>query len=186
FRGRCRPLLRSLTITHTVRRETAALQDFDPVFVRFGSKADKASSGSPVCFTPESGQMADISRCLLCAKSGLTHRSRKSLLNRLVGAGERRRRHVERDSRNGIYGISCGYSGLMLAPRITFAHFSVSSATNFPNSAGVIGMGSPASSARRACNFGSANTAFTAWFSFSTIVGGVPLGAAIPYQMLTS
>src|SRR5262245_64191102 len=78
------------------------------------------------------------------------------------------------------------YSGLMLAARITFAHFSVSSATNFPNSAGVIGMGSPASSARRACNFGSANTAFTAWFSFSTIVGGVPLGAAIPYQMLTS
>src|SRR5262249_37513827 len=78
------------------------------------------------------------------------------------------------------------HSGLMLAARITFAHFSVSSATNFPNSAGVIGMGSPASSARRACNFGSANTAFTAWFSFSTIVGGVPLGAAIPYQMLTS
>ena len=55
-----------------------------------------------------------------------------------------------------------------------------------PNSAGVIGMGSPASSARRACNFGSANTAFTAWFSVSTTVGGVPLGAAIPYQMLTS
>src|SRR6516164_8858131 len=49
------------------------------------------------------------------------------------------------------------HSGLMLAARITFAHFSVSSATNFPNSAGVIGMGSPASSARRACNFGSAN-----------------------------
>src|SRR5262249_61375280 len=32
-------------------------------------------------------------------------------------------------------------SGLMLAARITLPHFSVSSATSFPNSAGVIGMG---------------------------------------------
>src|SRR5437764_9043312 len=70
----------------------------------------------------------------------------------------------------------------MLAALITLPHFSVSSATSFPNSAGVIRMGSPASSARRACNFGSANTAFTAWFSFSTIAGGVSRGAAIPYQ----
>jgi hypothetical protein len=54
------------------------------------------------------------------------------------------------------------HSALMLAARITLPHFSVSSATSFPNSAGVIGMGSPASSARRVCNFGSANTAFTA------------------------
>src|SRR5262245_4209204 len=53
-------------------------------------------------------------------------------------------------------------SGLMFAARITLPHFSVSSATSFPNSAGVIGMGSPASSATRVCNFGSANTAFTA------------------------
>src|SRR5215831_251569 len=35
------------------------------------------------------------------------------------------------------------YWALMLAARITLAHFSVSSATSFPNSAGVIGMGSP-------------------------------------------
>jgi hypothetical protein len=54
------------------------------------------------------------------------------------------------------------YSGLMLAARITLAHFSVSSATSFPNPVGVIGMGSPPSSVRRACSFGSTNTAFTA------------------------
>src|SRR5260370_33644112 len=42
-------------------------------------------------------------------------------------------------------------SGLILDTRITLPHFSVSSATSFPNSAGVIGMGSPPSSARRAC-----------------------------------
>jgi hypothetical protein len=35
-------------------------------------------------------------------------------------------------------------SGLMLAARITVAHFSVSSAMSFPNSAGVIGIGAPA------------------------------------------
>src|SRR5262249_418593 len=87
----------------------------------------------------------------------------------------------------GIFesGLPC-QSALMLAALITLPHFSVSSATSLPNSAGVIGMGSPASSARRACNFGSANTPFTARFSFPMIWGLVPLGAAIPYQMLTS
>src|SRR5215469_16960548 len=48
-------------------------------------------------------------------------------------------------SRNGCYGISdhgCpGYSGLMLAARITLPHFYVSSAINFPKSVGVIGIG---------------------------------------------
>jgi len=42
------------------------------------------------------------------------------------------------------------YSALMPAARITLPHFSVSSAINFENSTGVIGMGSPPSSARRA------------------------------------
>jgi hypothetical protein len=64
------------------------------------------------------------------------------------------------------YGISTvtvsTHSALILAARITLPHFSVSSATSLPNSVGVIGMGSPPSSARRACNLGSANTAFTA------------------------
>src|SRR6516225_3389971 len=73
---------------------------------------------------------------------------------------------AERFSASGGYGMSARrgwpYWALMLAARITLPHFSVSSATSFPNSAGVIGMSSPPSSARRACNFGSANTAFTA------------------------
>jgi hypothetical protein len=73
------------------------------------------------------------------------------------------RSHEPSFSRNGrLWNTSRDHSGLMLAARITLPHFSVSSATSFPNSAGVIGMGSPASSARRVCNFGSANTAFTA------------------------
>jgi hypothetical protein len=38
-------------------------------------------------------------------------------------------------------------------------------------------MGSPPSSARRACNLGSANTAFTALLSFSMMSGGVSFGA---------
>src|SRR5262249_40893666 len=41
-----------------------------------------------------------------------------------------------RHSPNGIYGMSCGHSGLMLAPRIPFAHFAVSSAMSFSKSAG--------------------------------------------------
>src|SRR5690242_1758028 len=39
------------------------------------------------------------------------------------------------------------YSGLMLAARITLPHFSVSSAMNFPSSAGVIGIGTAPMSA---------------------------------------
>src|SRR5262249_34095570 len=47
--------------------------------------------------------------------------------------------------RYGISGLWQFHCGLMLAARTTLLHFSVSSATSFPNSAGVIGMGSPAS-----------------------------------------
>jgi hypothetical protein len=86
-------------------------------------------------------------------------------LDHLVGAGEQRRRYVDAFAEWQLWNVGAtmtAYSALMLAARITLAHFSVSSATSFPNSAGVIGMGSPPSSARRACNFGSANTAFTA------------------------
>jgi len=62
------------------------------------------------------------------------------LFDDLVGAGEQRRWHVERDSQDGTYGTSHQphYSGLMPASLITLAHFSVSSAMNLPNFAGVI------------------------------------------------
>src|SRR5262249_7574140 len=108
------------------------------------------------------------------------HESRRQdRSTRLFSSGDRPYHHaVPRFRGTGVTGYLDGpdHSGLMFAARITLPHFSVSSATSLPNSAGVIGMGSPASSARRACNFGSANTAFTAWFSVSTIPGGVPLG----------
>ena len=53
---------------------------------------------------------------------------------------------TEGHSPNGKYGISgCEqsepYSDLMLAARMTLPHFSVSSAMNLPNSAGVIDFG---------------------------------------------
>src|SRR5215472_11482055 len=55
----------------------------------------------------------------------------------------------------------------MLAVRITLAHFSVSSAMNFANSAGVIGIGSTPKSASRALNLGAAR---------ATLVGLRPRG----------
>src|SRR5204863_3963227 len=51
------------------------------------------------------------------------------------------------------------HSGLILAARITLPHFSVSSPMNFPNWAGVIGIGAPPRSASRAVNWGSASAA---------------------------
>src|SRR5262249_28550254 len=55
--------------------------------VRFGSGADIARLLSNVRFTPQSGQIADRSLSLLCAKSGLLHRSspKRSILLVLVG-----------------------------------------------------------------------------------------------------
>src|SRR5262249_55428489 len=47
------------------------------------------------------------------------------------------------------------HSPLMLAARITLPHFSVSSAMNLPNSAGIIGIGTPPRSARLAFILGS-------------------------------
>src|SRR5262245_39951135 len=38
-----------------------------------------------VCFAPKSGQTADVLICPLCAKSGLTQRSKMGLLDHLVG-----------------------------------------------------------------------------------------------------
>jgi hypothetical protein len=77
-------------------------------------------------------------------------------------------------------------SALMLAARITLAHFSVSSTMNLPNAPGVIGIGVPPRSARRAFILGSSRAALTSLLSFATISAGVFLGAPIPYQLLPS
>jgi hypothetical protein len=45
-----------------VQQDTAALRDFDPVYVRFGSKADIAPCLDFVRFTPESGHARVASR----------------------------------------------------------------------------------------------------------------------------
>ena len=50
----------------------------------------------------------------------------------------------------------------------------------------LIGIGVPPSSAMRACIFGSAKAATSALFSTSIASGGVPFGAAMPYQTLAS
>jgi hypothetical protein len=75
-------------------------------------------------------------------------------------------------SRIGILGTP-RYSGLMLAARITLAHFSVSSAMNFLNSAGERTSGEPPRSARRAFTFGSARAALISLLSLSMIASGV-------------
>src|SRR5262249_1406729 len=55
------------------------------------------------------------------------------------------------------------HSGLRPANLTTLDHLPVSSATNVANSAGVIGMGSPPSSAMRVFILGSAKAARTTW-----------------------
>src|SRR6266487_4092517 len=100
------------------------------------------------------------------------------LFDHLVGAGEQRRRHVERDSQDGIYGISSpAYIGLMPAKLTTLAHFSVSSAMSLPKSAGEPTSGVPPKSASLAFILGSARPALISLLSMSMISTGVPLGA---------
>jgi hypothetical protein len=73
--------------------------------------------------------------------------------------------------------MSHDYSGLIFANLITLAHFSVSSAMRFPNSAGVIDSGSTPKLIRRALMAGSKTMALISLLSFSMIAEGVPLGA---------
>src|SRR5580700_8556082 len=78
------------------------------------------------------------------------------------------------------------YSGLMLAVRMTLAHFSVSSAMSLAKAPLVIGVGMPPISANRDTSLGSATAALISWLSLATISGGVPLGAPMPNHWLTS
>ena len=76
------------------------------------------------------------------------------------------------------------YSVLMLAARITFAHFSVSSAMSLPKSAGEPTNGVPPRSASFAFILGSARPALISLLSLSTISTGVALGAPMPSHAL--
>ena len=77
-------------------------------------------------------------------------------------------------------------SALMLAARITLAHFSVSSAISLPNSAGEPAITVPPRSASRALSWGSARAALISLLSLLTISAGVPVGPPTPYQPLDS
>src|ERR1700757_212153 len=61
------------------------------------------------------------------------------------------------------------HSGLMPAKAITLAHFSVCSARNLPNSAGLIAKGTPPRSAKRSCILASAKPALISALSVVTI-----------------
>src|SRR5947208_2993142 len=78
------------------------------------------------------------------------------------------------------------HCGLMPANLITLAHFSVSSAISFPNSAGDPGSATPPRSASRAFMLGSARAALISLLSVSMISAGVFLGAPRPITALAS
>src|SRR5262249_11320188 len=78
------------------------------------------------------------------------------------------------------------YSALMPANLTTLRHFSISSAMNFPKSAGAPANTAAPRSVRRFSMLGSARAALISLLSFSTISVGVALGTTIPYQPLAS
>src|SRR5262249_8208257 len=77
-------------------------------------------------------------------------------------------------------------SALMLAARITLAHFSVSSAMSLAKSAGEPGSTVPPRLASCALSLGSAWPALISLLSLSIICDGVFLGAPTPNQVLAS
>src|SRR5262245_19713949 len=90
-----------------------------------------------------------------------------------------------RGSRNG-YGMSGLHSALMPANLTTLRHLSISSAINFPKSAGEPANIAAPRSVRRFFMLESTRAALISLLSFSTISVGVALGTAIPYQPLAS
>src|SRR5262249_41448768 len=132
----------------------------------------------------------------LCQKRTYAVQQTEALFDQLVGAGEQRRRHAETgwegvaeqnvmeslpDLRPRLY--PCG---LMLAARITLAHFSVSSAMSLPKSAGEPASTVPPRLARRAFILGSSSAALTSLLSLSTISVDVFFGAPTPNHVLAS
>src|SRR5262249_33249459 len=100
---------------------------------------------------------------------------------------EHRRLSISRNGRLwNIRLLKQPHSGLMPANLITLAHFSVSSAISFPNSAGDPGSVTPPRSARRAFILGSWRAALTSLLSLSTISAGVAFGAPTPNQKVPS
>src|SRR5262245_1950564 len=78
------------------------------------------------------------------------------------------------------------HSGLMLANLTTFCQLLTSAATCAANSPGVLRNTSPPNSLTFAAIAASAKTALISLLSLFTIAEGVPLGAAIPFQLCTS
>src|SRR5262245_3855165 len=72
------------------------------------------------------------------------------------------------------------YSALILAARIIFPHFAVSSAMDLPKSAGEPGITSALSSANRALILGSERPALISLLSLAMISAGVLRGAPKP------
>jgi hypothetical protein len=67
--------------------------------VKTGSRVAKKD----FCATPKSGHPAYITACPKGANNGLMRRRPASLFDHLVGAREKRRRHVEADRLGGLY-----------------------------------------------------------------------------------
>src|SRR5262249_49112204 len=78
------------------------------------------------------------------------------------------------------------YCALMLAPRITLPHFSVSSTMIFPHCAGLSGTVSLPRSANLALMPASLRPTFTSALSFAMMSAGVPRGAPNPLRRLAS
>src|SRR5262249_12843395 len=92
-----------------------------------GIKGRPCCQGHMAVNSPKADIASKHWRLTLRAISGLMHRSKQA-------RREQYRRHVERDSRNGLYGISTAdraHSDLMLRARMTLPPFSVSSAMSF-------------------------------------------------------
>src|SRR5262249_50085980 len=81
---------------------------------------------------------------------------------------------IDADGGTRFHRLLCFQSALAPENLTTLAHFSVSSATSFANSAGEPGRSDAPRSANRALALGSARMALISWLSRLTISSGVP------------
>ena len=85
-----------------------------------------------------------------------------------------------------LWNVGPDHSALMLAARITLAHFSVKLTINVLSWVGDIAKGSFPSAARRVRSPFSASAALISWLSVPMISGGVCTGAPMPSHPLAS
>ena len=139
------------------------------------SRPDKSFRVAPIAVYPHAASSGSISRSIARSNATRGKAMPRAAIRRMTSENYQ---PVPRADQSRV--------SLMLAARINFPHFSVSSAMSLPKSAGEPESTLPPRSASFILSLASARPALISILSLSTISMGVWLGKPMPNQELTS